>query len=102
MKEQIKEPKKPYNTSSIKIHHTDREKPYVNLFRETICKFIIKKWQESWSKGTQNKLQPTIGGWPPAYRKIREVVVLARIFIGDTHINHFFLLKNNMPSSTYL
>ena len=94
MKKQTKLQKK--KKKLFKLICANRKSPYTDL-KPTIKKFISNKWQKSWDNQTQNKLheiQEAIGEWPTGYRSIRrEVVILARLRIGHTHITHSHLLK---------
>ena len=66
-----------------------------------INRFISSKLQERWSFCSDNKLfqiKPTLGEWPPGFRKYRkEEVVLSRLRIGHTYFFHSYILRREDP-----
>ena len=69
-------------------------RPHINRFISNTC-------QECWSSCPDNKLfkiKPTLGHWPPGFRKSRkEEVVLSRLRIGHTSFSHSVILRQEDP-----
>ena len=74
--------------------------PYTDL-KPQINKFFVTKWQQCWNYSINNKLlqiKPILGGWRPAFRKIRmEQVIISRLRIGHTRLTRSFILKQEQP-----
>ena len=79
---------------------TASQVPYTDL-KSHINHFISSKWQERWSSCRDNKLfqiKPTLGEWPPGFRRSRkEEVVLSRLIIGHTYFSHSYILRREDP-----
>ena len=74
--------------------------PYTDL-KSHINRFISSKWQERWSSYRHNKpfqIKPTLGEWPPGFRKSRkEEVLLSRLRIGRTYFSYSYILRREDP-----
>ena len=70
-------------------------------FRSLSSIYCHQKWQESWSKCTENKLfklQPELNKPIPVVSSTRkEESILCRLQIGHTYVTHGFLLRNEDP-----
>ena len=71
--------------------------PYTDL-KSHINRFISSK---RWLSCRDNKLfqiKPTLGEWPPGFRKSRkEEVVWLRLKIGHTYFSHSYILRRDDP-----
>lgn len=74
--------------------------PYQD-YKATVKKSIKCKWQEEWSRETNNKLhvvKPMLQEWASARHRDRFFeVILCRLRIGHTHLTHGYLLRREDP-----